>query len=429
MALRKEQIVSQQCYICGTFFQDKVRLGVHIARCYDDAMDRGESWHPHPDILLDEVRYSQYMISGERDKQFKRAEKSRVAYATQDDFANLHSQLTVKRPQQQQQALPSIPPPPPPPAKNVPTSTYQSDFNKQRGGKEPLNSSPIDHIPPGERISTPRSNQSNNNMNTNNNNNFAIAQGRNGGGVGYSLPPPLPPSSSPLSPPKVTFAPPGINTLRSELATELDKVRLFMQDEKRKSAQRDAVLHSLVDGAARNNAHGHDNFNHHNPTTTPASSSPPQINQYYGTANMPPAGRPASSSSSSPRNDFRNPMDGNNQFAPMPKSYNSNASPPPILKSGGGGGGGNSTPRSRGNAGSGAIIIGGESNQKIVAPADDPYVEIMATDIGKAIHGGGFEADPNMRVPCGRCGRQFAPDRVEAHEQVCVSKPSGIHRK
>lgn len=462
MALKKEQIISQQCYICGTFFQDKVRLGVHIARCYEDAMDRGESWHPHPDILLDEVRYSQYMLSGDRDKQFKSAEKKKIAYATQDDFANLHTQLGIKMTSSPKTASgsssfsPSSAPKMPP--VHVPTSTYQSDFNKDKKTLAPINSSPIDHVPPsaisgggsgGERISTPRGGGGGGSPSFSSAASAAAAAG--GRGMYYNVSSPSSsasaPPPAPAPPPKVTFAPPGINTLRNELASELDKVRLFMQDEKRRSAEREAVLTSLVDGASnridqanqRTSAqHQYQQQQYQQQYHYPSSASSSSSNNTAPLVAA--AGRPSSSrngddeTTSTPRRGVLpsrgNPLiDGNNQLAPVPTSttfYNPHASAaPPALKigmGGGVGGGGSATPRGRNQQEQ-------QQQQRFIPQDEQLVVKIMGTDIGKAIHGGGFEADPNERVPCGRCGRMFAPDRVDAHEQVCVSKPAGIHRR
>jgi hypothetical protein len=423
MAMRKDQVISSTCYICGDLFSDKVRLGVHIARCYEDAMDRGESWHPHPDILLDEVRYSQYMLSDAREKQFKNAEKKKVAFSTQDDFANLHSQLThksstsaaVASSPKKTFALPSSSPPKPIQPSNIPTSTYQSDFNKNAKQQ-----TPIDHVPlasGGVETAT---------ILPSSGNNTPRGSGTPRGSPKYttstsSLPPIITssysPSSSPSSnnnKPTPQFAVPGVNTLRSELASELDRVREFMQEEKRKSAQRDAVLASVVEAQQRGSQQPTTIHHHHTPQYH--HSPPSRLN-----GNLAPAPVPTTTSASSNYN--YSPAANATPSALKSASDNMMVTyPRPVLL--------DDRPKPSSARGGSSKPSGGNPN--IVGynfAEENKNQKVMETDIGQAIHGGGFEEKNAARVPCTRCGRFFAPDRVDAHEDVCVSKPKGIHRR
>lgn len=187
-------MLAQQCYICGLFFQDKVKLGVHIALCYTA---RGETWHPHPDILL----------GG--------AQKRKVAFATEDEFASLHAPLrSPNRGGPPTPALPAFVPTAelPPPQRHDPRGDVAAV-------PPPRAPPPAPPSPPGP---SPR---------------------QGGAQRGQQLPwrqPPVAPR----------FATPGVNTLREELQDELRKVRDFMDDERRRATERDAALASLLTSAA-----------------------------------------------------------------------------------------------------------------------------------------------------------------------------------
>lgn len=246
------------------------------------------------------------------------------------------------------------------------------------------------------------------------------------------------------SKPTPQFAVPGVNTLRNELASELDRVREFMQEEKRKSAQRDAVLASVVESQQRG-------YNHH-PSSSNYSSSPSSHQQsaaarYTAGGGVGGGGGGVISSSSSPTR----LLNGNLAPAPVPTSnYSPSANsapsamrhasdnmmttyPKPILihddrvskpNSARGGNNNNNRPSTGGG--------GHNNNPNIVGynfAEENKSAKVMETDIGQAIHGGGFEEKDAARVACSRCGRFFAVHCVDAHEDVCVSKPKGIHRR
>lgn len=129
---------TQRCYICGSFFQDKVKLGLHLTPCYNDAVNiRKEMWHPHPLDLVDEQRYTEYMRGkyDQREKDIRSAQTKGVSFVSADNFDAIRGGLgtaprmngigspnSIRAPQQQQQqqqrpgsrqaSSPSVPLPP-----------------------------------------------------------------------------------------------------------------------------------------------------------------------------------------------------------------------------------------------------------------------------------------------------------------------------
>lgn len=91
---------TQRCYICGAFYDDKVKLGLHLSPCYNEAITvRRETWHPHPLDLVDDQRYTEYM-RGEfrnRERNIERAQKQGVSFVTADNFDAIKTSIASTR--------------------------------------------------------------------------------------------------------------------------------------------------------------------------------------------------------------------------------------------------------------------------------------------------------------------------------------------
>lgn len=87
---------AQSCYICGTHFSDKVRLGMHIQTCYEEAVHvRKELWHPHPLDIMDEQRYTEYMRKkfDDNEAKIRVARGKNVSFVTMDSFEAMRNQI------------------------------------------------------------------------------------------------------------------------------------------------------------------------------------------------------------------------------------------------------------------------------------------------------------------------------------------------
>ncbi|CUG92247.1 Hypothetical protein, putative [Bodo saltans] len=121
---------TQCCYVCNKYFEDKVKLGLHLTPCYNEAVSvRKELWHPHPLDLVDEQRYTEYMKGRHqhREQQIASAEKQGISFVTADTFEAMRGTLGPTRHQQNRPSTrervahvvppsPSSPPRPPPQA-------------------------------------------------------------------------------------------------------------------------------------------------------------------------------------------------------------------------------------------------------------------------------------------------------------------------
>lgn len=88
--------VTKRCYICNQFFDDRVKLGMHISACYDEAVNvRKELWHPHPLDLVDQQHYTQYMANKHRYTidQLKDARHRGISFVTADAFDAIKGHL------------------------------------------------------------------------------------------------------------------------------------------------------------------------------------------------------------------------------------------------------------------------------------------------------------------------------------------------
>lgn len=93
--------LNQTCYICQAFFADKVKLGLHIAVCYSDALKRGITDLPPPtDLLNDDKRYTEFMQHKYelQEQQLQEARRNKVSFVTMDDFSQMRTQIGAARP-------------------------------------------------------------------------------------------------------------------------------------------------------------------------------------------------------------------------------------------------------------------------------------------------------------------------------------------
>jgi hypothetical protein len=90
-----DALITQRCYVCDAYFADKVKLGLHIALCYSDAVQRGVANLPQPaELLQDEKRYTEYMREKKSlDDDIADARRNKVSFATREDFAAMRTQL------------------------------------------------------------------------------------------------------------------------------------------------------------------------------------------------------------------------------------------------------------------------------------------------------------------------------------------------
>ena len=87
---------AQQCYVCGKHFDDKVKLGLHLTPCYNEAVGvRKELWHPHPLDLVDEQRYTEYMRGKflQNEEKIREARQKNVSFVTADNFEAIRGTL------------------------------------------------------------------------------------------------------------------------------------------------------------------------------------------------------------------------------------------------------------------------------------------------------------------------------------------------
>lgn len=111
---------TQCCYVCGKYFDDKVKLGLHLTPCYNEAVGiRKELWHPHPLDLVDEQRYTEYMKGRmqHREQYIREAERQGISFVTADTFEAMRGTLgpvrsarPASRESRQAQARPSMSP-------------------------------------------------------------------------------------------------------------------------------------------------------------------------------------------------------------------------------------------------------------------------------------------------------------------------------
>lgn len=88
--------VTKRCYICNQYFDDRVKLGMHISACYDEAVNvRKELWHPHPLDLVDQQHYTQYMANKHHYtiEQMKDAKRRGISFVTADSFDAIKGHL------------------------------------------------------------------------------------------------------------------------------------------------------------------------------------------------------------------------------------------------------------------------------------------------------------------------------------------------
>lgn len=104
---------TQTCYVCGKYFEDKVKLGLHLTPCYNEAVSvRKELWHPHPLDLVDEQRYTEYMKGRfqQREENIRDARSKNISFVTADNFEAMRGTLgpvAKKRPPSQDGRAPS----------------------------------------------------------------------------------------------------------------------------------------------------------------------------------------------------------------------------------------------------------------------------------------------------------------------------------
>jgi hypothetical protein len=134
---------TQCCYVCGKYFEDKVKLGLHLTPCYNEAVSvRKELWHPHPLDLVDEQRYTEYMKGRfrEREQQIEHAEKKGISLVTADNFEAMRGTLgptrhNQNRPSTRERVAHVVPPIP---ASPVRTSTPQTAQLHQQQVAQPV---------------------------------------------------------------------------------------------------------------------------------------------------------------------------------------------------------------------------------------------------------------------------------------------------
>lgn len=100
LLVHKERMETQCCYVCGKYFEDKVKLGLHLTPCYNEAVSvRKELWHPHPLDLVDEQRYTEYMKGRyqQREQQITAAEKKGISFVSADTFEAMRGTLGPTR--------------------------------------------------------------------------------------------------------------------------------------------------------------------------------------------------------------------------------------------------------------------------------------------------------------------------------------------
>lgn len=87
--------VGQTCYICQAYFADPVKLGLHIAACYQGAKVTDPNV-PHPTDIVSAQRYSEFMRHKAMVEAQKRLEANarKVSFLTADEFGALRNQLT-----------------------------------------------------------------------------------------------------------------------------------------------------------------------------------------------------------------------------------------------------------------------------------------------------------------------------------------------
>jgi hypothetical protein len=137
---------AQQCYVCGKHFDDKVKLGLHLTPCYNEAVGvRKELWHPHPLDLVDEQRYTEYMRGKflQNEEKIRAARQQNVSFVTADNFEAMRGTLGPVRhkagtPQKQQRGgggeespQRRIPQPPPPAQPVQPVSPTRQQAPQQ----------------------------------------------------------------------------------------------------------------------------------------------------------------------------------------------------------------------------------------------------------------------------------------------------------
>lgn len=218
---------NQSCYVCGKFFDDKVKLGLHLTPCYNEAVSvRKELWHPHPLDLVDEQRYTEYMRGRfrEREDQIKDARAKNISFVTADTFEAMRGTLGPVR------------------SKRTPSqerSTPQGSRPQSNQGPPPMSYQQPGSPSHGYSPSPPR----------------PVSQ------PGVPPPPPVAVNRPVMLPAtsgqdemaqRAQIAQPvrqvatGVTMLRNELSSEIEKLRQLREIEEQNSAVRQAQFESLI---------------------------------------------------------------------------------------------------------------------------------------------------------------------------------------
>ena len=143
----------RRCYICSAFFADRVKLGVHLLRCYHEAVHvRGELWHPHPsDLMEKDENYTAYMRKNRQralEEEQRLLQQQNVAVATAPDFDRVRAALNGKvdarphlRPVSKQQAREQGMPPSPgafPQQRRAPSPSQQQQHQERLPSNGPV---------------------------------------------------------------------------------------------------------------------------------------------------------------------------------------------------------------------------------------------------------------------------------------------------
>uniref|UniRef100_A0A7S1M656 Uncharacterized protein n=1 Tax=Neobodo designis TaxID=312471 RepID=A0A7S1M656_NEODS len=453
--------LTQRCYVCDAYFSDKVKLGLHIALCYSQAVQAGRTDLPQPaELLNNEKRYTEFMRDKRHlDEEIAEARRQKVSFATREDFSAMRSQLSPDRPTRAVAAASPIAKPRAVPVQGprdearISGAGHQRPSDHLRVHAQPVASDAQEdlHASPAYRFKRP-------------------ASGAGSGGV-VSPPVASPSAAVPRQPPHHVpppqrgdgnraaapvptghsqqpamehVSPPqqqgqrvssGVTMLRNELQSELANVREFMAEERRKAAERDRA-HGAMPAAA---PAGLPAPVHERVVDQPIRAPPPPMA-------FSPERPPSSSSSASPDSPDQRvcPNCGKSfgkrgyavhtarcgKHATEDFTYSKDAQHPDHRIS--------EKPTAHAPGPRREDMTPEQWQQFMVTyprPVIDEAPKTAAQRAAVAaaaaqrremmMHagGGGGGGGEEPRQPCGRCGRMFLQSRVRQHEAVCVADP------